>query len=150
SILQGIYNYYVSFDLSTKKWKIIDFKLGIEIAQTIKSDIINGALFPVGRQYWRLLNPICGQEVNHVLELCFTACDLDQFTCSDGDCIPIVERCDFKANCNDFSDEENCNILSKPSGYAKHISPNSNLSVEFNILRFPSIGDTENNFEVEF
>jgi hypothetical protein len=38
-----------------------------------------------------------------------TACPINQFRCvSDGRCIPSFQRCDFRLQCTDGSDEANC------------------------------------------
>ena len=45
------------------------------------------------------------------LELLFqnqTACSSEEFTCTDGTCVPLHFRCDLKADCLDRSDEEDC------------------------------------------
>ena len=46
-----------------------------------------------------------------------TGCNSTEFSCKDASCVPMVERCDGKANCKDASDEEGCKyvILSKDS-----------------------------------
>lgn len=41
---------------------------------------------------------------------CFTpSCSMDQFTCSDGGCVSLQQRCDWNNDCNDGSDETKCN-----------------------------------------
>ena len=35
-------------------------------------------------------------------------CDPEQFTCSNGQCIPQGWICDDSEDCNDGSDEQNC------------------------------------------
>ena len=35
-------------------------------------------------------------------------CELDQFCCGCGDCIPKYKQCDNKQDCADNTDEQNC------------------------------------------
>ena len=42
--------------------------------------------------------------------LTFTVCRTTEFSCDDGQCIPIVLRCNDVINCRDSSDEKNCNV----------------------------------------
>ena len=36
------------------------------------------------------------------------ACRSDQWTCSNGDCIDALDRCNGYRQCSDGSDEDNC------------------------------------------
>ena len=42
--------------------------------------------------------------------LLFSECGLEQFRCSNGDCVSLSVRCDFRANCVDGSDERDCGM----------------------------------------
>ena len=35
-------------------------------------------------------------------------CGTNMFECEDGECIPVTLRCDFRSDCADASDEEDC------------------------------------------
>nr|XP_018916532.1 PREDICTED: low-density lipoprotein receptor-related protein 2-like [Bemisia tabaci] len=37
-------------------------------------------------------------------------CGFDMFQCNSGECIPSIFQCDYVKNCNDNSDEMNCNM----------------------------------------
>ena len=48
--------------------------------------------------------------------MCYTAepevCDQDtEYTCRDGQCVPLVYRCNGRVECRDSSDESNCREL---------------------------------------
>ena len=40
--------------------------------------------------------------------LCISECDRDEFSCRNGACIPLSQKCDFFDQCGDFSDEMGC------------------------------------------
>ena len=48
----------------------------------------------------------CSSSYSALMSL--TGCSAKEFACKDGSCVPMVERCDGKANCRDASDEDNC------------------------------------------
>ncbi len=35
----------------------------------------------------------------------------DEFSCSDGTCLPFQQRCDGVSDCNDSGDEMNCELV---------------------------------------
>ena len=52
-----------------------------------------------------------------------SGCSDDSFTCDDGQCIDINNRCDQVIDCRDKSDEMNCKLLVLEDGYNKDIPP---------------------------
>ena len=51
------------------------------------------------------------------------------FTCDDGDCIPLEQRCDHLFDCQDQSDEHDCNFVTFNQGsYLKNYPPMSRQS----------------------
>ena len=61
-----------------------------------------------------------GNPYNITLKL--SGCADDEFTCDDGQCIKMGDRCDQILDCRDDSDEENCQILTIKKGY-NHVIP---------------------------
>ena len=59
-----------------------------------------------------------------------TGCNNTEFTCDDGQCIKMDERCDQLSDCEDKSDEMDCKILDLEKGYNKRVPPVSKKSVQ--------------------
>ena len=52
-----------------------------------------------------------------------TGCTNTQFTCDDGQCVKMEERCDQMPDCVDETDEMDCRILALKKGYNKRVPP---------------------------
>ena len=61
----------------------------------------------------------------YILEMKLTGCNNAQFTCDDGQCVKMEERCDQLPQCEDQSDEHNCKLLFLQHGYNKKVPPHS-------------------------
>ncbi|XP_018018978.1 uncharacterized protein LOC108675465 [Hyalella azteca] len=72
---------------------------------------------PLVRNIWQ-----CGAS-NITLGL--SSCSTHSFSCSSGQCLPKSSRCDGVAECEDESDEENCDLILKDAGYDTLIQPPS-------------------------
>ncbi|XP_066941401.1 LOW QUALITY PROTEIN: uncharacterized protein [Macrobrachium rosenbergii] len=78
--------------------------------------------YPFGLTVWAITGDNC---VVKETEYLLTYCGDNDFTCSDGSCINIVNRCDQVTHCPDNSDELNCGILQVPTGYTANLPPPS-------------------------
>ena len=48
---------------------------------------------------------------------------MEEFLCSNGECIPMAGRCNMEKDCSDESDEQNCNIVTLAQGYNRKTPP---------------------------
>lgn len=76
--------------------------------------------YPVGIHEFEVVGDKCpgGRQL-----LKLTSCTLDQFTCGDGTCVDLEQRCNLELDCADHSDELDCDTLIVPSGYEKRLPP---------------------------
>ena len=68
-------------------------------------------------------DPCSSKQDSALQRIKFTTCSAAQFTCDDGQCIDIEERCDQSADCEDTSDENNCKMLDMEQNYNKATPP---------------------------
>lgn len=103
-------------------------------------------MYPFGTKTWELSGEVCDLLPGTPVNLTLSVCRNDQFTCSDGTCIPLLSRCDLRIDCSDQSDEAQCSVVQLPQGYRSTIPPppttkHSPLEIllYLNIIAFPSI-----------
>ena len=91
-----------------RKWKISTFD------HREKAFLVSE--IPMGRKEWAF------EDKTFLMTL--TSCQRTEFACStNGQCFPQSARCNNIAECDDSSDEENCDILIKKKGYLKSAPP---------------------------
>lgn len=79
------------------------------------------------------------------------------FTCEDGTCISLQQRCDLRVDCPDQSDEHSCGMVDVPPDYQINIPPssatiNESLDIDFTIkvISFPSVATQDLTFVTTF
>ena len=91
------------------------------ITATSSTDYESHAL---GRHTWSISGDTCkaGQK-SYLADLKLTLCSEAEFTCRDGNCVNMDQRCDQIPNCKDVSDEIGCQTVIFNNGYRKDIPP---------------------------
>ena len=128
---------------------------------TAVSDEIGGR-FMLGKQSWTIEGDSkkCqkGKPYNATLKL--TSCKAGEFTCDDGQCVKIKERCDQVPDCKDESDEKGCQLLILRASYNKNIAPvlrkndkkllPVNVNVTITLMKVVEIEETDHSIHLKF
>ena len=81
--------------------------------------------FALGKNNWTIQGDVaCNTRKSFTLPLKLTGCQEGNFTCDDGQCIAMEERCDQLPQCRDESDEIGYKILVLKRGYNMNVPPN--------------------------
>ena len=121
--------------------------------------------YPLGKHLWKVLNDssLCKDDNGNEKLLKMTGCSDGYFTCDNGDCIPMEERCDQALNCADETDETGCQILVLKSSYRKTTPPIKvttvnrepvvfpcNVTVAITLLDVAAIRESKNEIDLKF
>ena len=81
--------------------------------------------YALGRNNWTISgdNQKCSEGKDYTIALKLSVCKEDEFTCNDGHCVKMEERCNQMSNCKDDSDEVGCKILVLKESYNKRVPP---------------------------
>lgn len=116
-----------------------------------------GVHYPFGTNPWRLMSDACGLPAGTIVNLTLSECGKGMFTCEDGTCISLQQRCDLRVDCLDQSDEHYCILVDVPSNYQINIPPspatmNGSLDIDFtvNVISFPSVATQDLTFVTTF
>ena len=94
-------------------WKLLDDGVSAETFD-----------YPVGRKDWDYIDRSCEMPKTVRKSLTLSTCILGkEFSCDSGQCIGMLKRCDKAMDCDDGSDESNCDLVVIPSSYDKIHSP---------------------------
>ena len=85
-----------------------------------------------------------------------------EFTCDDGQCVTIGQRCDQLPDCRDESDESGCQLLVIGEGYKKDVAPISSVCepdctlvpvkvhISISLLKIVSMEEVQHKIDFQF
>ena len=119
--LLGIKTSIIQYVEATSSWQIEEVSFN-----TTAMSAASYSSFALGSQNWTISNDnkTCstrGESYSKLLKL--TGCMKGEFTCNNGQCIKMDERCDQIMDCNDESDEENCRLIVFKNNYNNKVPP---------------------------
>ena len=102
-----------------------------------------------------------GEPTKYYMKL--TSCHgKKQFTCDDGHCVTIEQRCDQLPDCRDGSDESGCQLLVLGEGYKKDVAPISSVCepdctlvpvkvhISISLLKIVSMEEVQHKIDLQF
>ena len=149
--LQGLKGSSITYNQAKKIWVL-------NVAQSNVSATSKSphASFTLGKRNWTITgDENCGTGAEYVTELKMSGCRDGEFTCNDGQCVSMNERCNQLPNCRDESDERNCQILVLKEGYNMEVPPIEtkdpvNVSVSIDVLKLVDIDEEDYSIEIQF
>lgn len=123
---RGIRSSHIFLDPVDNKWTIQSLKNPGKISKLMNAE--DSKMYPIGRQQWKIQNNdtqygICGlaNGQNHVLTL--SDCHPNKYTCNTGQCIDLTQKCNGIIDCDDGTDELECQFLVLDKNYSKDKLP---------------------------
>ena len=146
----------LQYEESSNEWQMFQYD-GSVLLRIGRSEAHEGS-FLLGKHNWIIENDThdCSKGKPYTVELKLTGCNVDQFTCNDGQCVSMDFRCNQVPNCRDKSDEERCNVLVLEDSYNKNVPPiisngeKVNVSISIDLLKLVDIKEEDYSIEIQF
>ena len=113
--------------------------------------------YAIGKHNWTIEGGgACNPGPKNNIQLKLTGCREGSFTCDNGQCIPMENRCDQITDCRDQSDEKGCKLLVLKESYNRNIPPISStiqqveVDVSIDLLKLVRINEEVNSIEFQF
>ena len=118
----GPKGWIISRNETDKKWMITHYHYPELSLKMLDTDVL-----PIGKHKWMVENNACNEGKTSAEILQLSGCEEEQFTCDDGKCLEMSQRCNNIEDCDDVSDEKNCRtVYIDPEKYLKSKPPPSN------------------------
>ncbi|XP_064084504.1 uncharacterized protein LOC135200106 isoform X2 [Macrobrachium nipponense] len=119
-LFRGFTKYNIVYD-NVETWLLLDVWTGNVLAKFFTYD----DEVPFGKRTWWTTTDfdICQKPSNTSMQLSLSACYDWEYSCNDGSCVNLSQRCDQRVDCPDNSDEVGCERLWKPVDYLGALPP---------------------------
>ena len=157
-ILVGDMTSQIRYSDSREQWAMTDAVASVR-AQSRATKVS----YVLGKHEWTVTGDVfsCSKGQDYTALLKMTGCNPDgDFTCDDGQCVTMEERCNQIPNCRDESDEADCKLLILKSSYNKKIPPivptggngfkKTDVWISINLLKIVSMEEVQHKIDFQF
>ena len=143
----------IHFDRRQKIWKLTDAEYNVTGFTKAPHNS-----FTLGRHNWTIRGDKgCKEDgADYKTELKMTGCQDESFTCNDGQCVSMEQRCNQLPDCEDLSDEDNCKVVVLGKSYNRNVPPiknkheKVNVNISLDILKLVDIDEHDYSIEIQF
>ena len=110
----------IRYNDSSSQWLLTDAKTSVT-AVSYSSKVS----YVLGKHEWTVSNDVfaCNKAEPYKTLLKLSGCIQGEFTCDDGQCVTMEQRCNQIPNCRDASDEVECRLLMLNNNYNMKVPP---------------------------
>ena len=119
--------------------------------------------YALGKHVWTVSGDVfeCNEGQPYKALLKLSGCNPEgEFTCADGQCVTMEQRCNQIPNCRDESDEKGCQLLVVKDGYNKKIPPivpiggdkfnKTKVGISISLLKIVGMEEVKHKIELQF
>ena len=156
--LQGDSSTQIRYNDSSEKWVLTDARTDLR-AETSASKMS----YVLGKHEWTVTNDVysCNKGQPYTTMLKLSGCDpTGEFTCNDGQCVDMEERCNQIPNCRDESDEVDCRLLVLKSTYNMKVPPiistggnsfnQTQVAISISLLKIVRMEEVQHKIDLQF
>ena len=121
--------------------------------------------YVLGKHMWKVTGDVfaCNEGQPYTTPLKMSGCNQNgEFTCNDGQCVTMEQRCDQLPDCRDESDEQGCQLVLLKDGYNKNVPPITSVSdtdrslvptkvhISISLLKIVSMEEVQHKIDFKF
>ena len=147
----------IRYNDSSEQWVISDSTSDV-IAESKASKVS----YALGKHEWTIYNDVlsCSKGKPYTTLLKLSGCKDGEFTCNDGQCVTMEQRCDQISDCIDESDEVDCKLLTLKSNYNRKTPPivpklmggfnPAQVDISISLLKIVSMEEVQHKIDFKF
>ena len=155
--LLGRVSTQIRYNDSSKQWILTD-----AVASVRAESNATKMSYVLGKHQWNVTNDVfkCYEGKPYTVYLKLSGCSKGDFTCNDGQCVTMEQRCNQVPDCRDESDEENCRILMLKMNYNMKVPPivptwggdfnKTQVEISIMLLKIVSMNEVQNTINFQF